>query len=122
MVDDNPMGFGPDLDWVPCTHWDPKRSSDASRLEVVPLSTARAFYVGRLESAREYEEFNTDTPLNRMLRAASRSVGASELLSWTDRRRALSSLARMPNVTELQAGDLRAQPGRTLEAEDHAAG
>lgn len=67
--------------------------------------TARAYYVGRLGIACEFDEFDADTPLNRVLRAAAAGVAGSPLLPPELRRRALRLLVRMNHIGELRPGD-----------------
>lgn len=67
--------------------------------------TARAYYEGRLGIACEFDEFDADTPLNRVLRAAAAGVAGSPLLHPELRRRARRLLARMDHVSELRPGD-----------------
>jgi 5-methylcytosine-specific restriction endonuclease McrBC regulatory subunit McrC len=69
------------------------------------LAAASAVYQGRLEFSCEFDEFTTDTPLNRLIKAAARAVAASPLLDWPPRRRALALMARMDEVGELRRGD-----------------
>jgi 5-methylcytosine-specific restriction endonuclease McrBC regulatory subunit McrC len=78
-----------------------------------PLPTASAYYRGRLDLACEFEEFNEDTPLNRVLKAAARRVTGSPALERTNRRRALAAANRMELVGELRFGDLVAPLTRT---------
>ncbi|HEY9404777.1 MAG TPA: hypothetical protein VIQ24_19125 [Pyrinomonadaceae bacterium] len=67
--------------------------------------TARAYYDGRLVIACEFDEFDADTPLNRVLRAAAAGVAGSPLLRPELRRRARRLLARMDHVGEMRLGD-----------------
>lgn len=67
--------------------------------------TSRAYYVGRLGIACEFDEFDADTPLNRILRAAAAGVAGSSLLHPVLRRRARRLLARMDHISELRPGD-----------------
>lgn len=67
--------------------------------------TARAYYVGRLGIACEFDEFDADTPLNRVLRAAAAGVAGSSLLRPELRRRARRLLARMDHIGDLRPGD-----------------
>jgi 5-methylcytosine-specific restriction endonuclease McrBC regulatory subunit McrC len=52
----------------------------AKRGQVIHLPTARAFYSGKLGFESRFEEFTTDTPLNRMLKAAADTVMKSTVL------------------------------------------
>lgn len=81
------------------------------RLDVI--ETTRRYYSGRIEFPCEFDEFTTDTPLNRVLKAAARIVSGSPLLDASDRRRGASVVARMDEVKQLQPHDLRAGVTRT---------
>jgi hypothetical protein len=65
------------------------------RGHVHPATTATNFYRGRLAFDCEFEEFNIDTPLNRVVLAAARRVAGSMLLEPGLRKRAISVMARM---------------------------
>lgn len=70
-----------------------------------PARTTRALAVGRLNALCAYEDYVTDTPLNRTLREAAKLVAASPTLPWPDRRRALAIEARMTDVGRFQRAD-----------------
>lgn len=76
------------------------------------LGTARAYYAGRLELHCEYEEFGADTPLNRLLLEATKIVLRGPNVEFGLRRRAWAIRARMEDIGELEATDLRATPDR----------
>jgi hypothetical protein len=79
------------------------------RGRVQPPRTATNFYVGRVAFDCEFDEFDIDTPLNRIVLAAARAVASSVLLASDVRRRAMSIAVRMDEgVQDLAAGDLRA--------------
>jgi 5-methylcytosine-specific restriction endonuclease McrBC regulatory subunit McrC len=82
---------------------------DAVRGQLIPLRTAEAFYAGRLIAHCEFEDFNEDTPLNRVIRAAAERLAGSRILAPTLRRRALRILARCGGAGPLRAGDWRVQ-------------
>jgi 5-methylcytosine-specific restriction endonuclease McrBC regulatory subunit McrC len=82
------------------------------RGRAVALPTARAFYAGRLEPLCRFEEFDTDNPLNRVLKAAIASVVASPLLDDVLRRRAARVLGEFAGLGELGTSDLMARPDR----------
>jgi 5-methylcytosine-specific restriction enzyme subunit McrC len=67
---------------------------------------------GRLEFTCEFDEFATDTPLNRLLRAAATQIAASPLLGWPLRRRALAIVARLEDIGPFRPGDERARLDR----------
>jgi 5-methylcytosine-specific restriction enzyme subunit McrC len=77
-----------------------------------PAAAVSAVYRGRLEFPCEFDEFATDTPLNRLLKAAAASIAASSLLGWPLRRRALAIVARMEDVGIYRFGDERARLDR----------
>ncbi len=78
------------------------------RGRVIPADTARALYSGRVEITCSYEEFDTDTSLNRVLLSAARVVTASPLLNGDLRARARRSALRMDGVGDVRPGDLEA--------------
>ena len=77
-----------------------------------PLASAQAYYAGRIAFACEFDDFNVDTPLNRVLRAAALIVLGSPDLTLTLRRRARAMLARLEDVGPLRPTDLRAHTDR----------
>lgn len=80
----------------------------AARGQIQVLPTGRLFYAGRLELDCAYDEFAYDTPLNRLLKAATRTVAGSDLLMASVRRRAIRILSRLDEVGEFQPSDTRA--------------
>src|SRR5262249_17916402 len=82
------------------------------RGRVDPMRTALNYYAGRIEIPCGFDEFSIDTPLNRVLRAASQVVAASPVLDRELRRRARSVLTRLDPVGEVGQADLRAEPDR----------
>jgi hypothetical protein len=80
---------------------------EAARGTIDALATAEGYYRGSLTFTCDYENFGSDTPLNRVLRAAALAVGASTELSSEVRRRALRIAIRMEDVGRLRPGDLR---------------
>jgi 5-methylcytosine-specific restriction endonuclease McrBC regulatory subunit McrC len=80
----------------------------AVRGRPLPLPTASLYYSGRLSVVAEYEEFDFDTPLNRLLREASRLVLSAPGLPPELRRRSRRAMARLDGVGPLQPGDLMA--------------
>lgn len=79
-------------------------------LHVVP--TARSFLSGRLAIDCSYQDFLTDTPLNRLLKAAARSVEALDGVSRPVRRRARALADRMDGVGVIRTTDLSATVDR----------
>lgn len=77
------------------------------RGQIEPLRSGQAFYRGNPSFWCRYEEFNEDTPLNRVVRAAAELVVAARYVPPDLRRRARRILARMGDVGAVQASDLR---------------
>lgn len=75
------------------------------RIDCYP--TAMLYYRGNLQITCEFEEFDADNCLNRVLKRASTIVAASYLLDDNTRRRALRVLARMDGVGDMLTEDLR---------------
>ncbi len=84
----------------------------AKRGRLDMMRTTRAYYSGRIGFECEFSEFDTDTPLNRVIREAASVVVRSPSLSRDLRRRALRLRARMDGVPGMQTGDLRAELDR----------
>lgn len=81
----------------------------AKRGRIQTAQTAKAYYRGRIGLHCEFDEFNTDTALNRIVRGAARLVVRRSELPRSLRRRARSAASRMPDVGRLQPNDFRAQ-------------
>lgn len=77
---------------------------------VVPLPTTRAYYSGRPSLTCDFELFDADTPVNRVLLAATRSILANSRSSVGVRKRARRLSLGMGEVSELRAGDLAVRP------------
>lgn len=78
------------------------------RGRIVPLDTVRLLHRGRLAVVAEYEEFDADTPLNRLLLEAARRVAAGAPLPHSLRSRAARSVVRMDGVGRFRADDANA--------------
>jgi len=78
-----------------------------ARGHIDPVATAQLYYGGKLQLVCEFEEFGSDTPLNRVLKAASLILARSPELSPSTRRRALATSSRMDDVGTLRNADLR---------------
>jgi 5-methylcytosine-specific restriction endonuclease McrBC regulatory subunit McrC len=76
------------------------------RGKTLPLPTARAFYSGRFQATCRFEDFDTDNPLNRVLRAAIVAIAGSTPLPLDLRRKARHLLAAFDAVGDLCPGDL----------------
>ncbi|MFC1559080.1 McrC family protein [Gemmatimonadota bacterium] len=77
------------------------------RGKIDPITTLRSVYSGRLDIPCEYEEYNFDTPLNRVLVQAGKIVRSSSSLQVHDRGRAGACLARIGRIGEYVPHDLR---------------
>jgi 5-methylcytosine-specific restriction endonuclease McrBC regulatory subunit McrC len=82
--------------------------TNAVRGRLLKLPTARLFYRGRLAVAAEYEEFDQDNALNRVLLAAARVLIGAPFLPEHIRRRALRATARMEGIGVMVPADLEA--------------
>lgn len=71
------------------------------------IGTAHGYYRGQLAFECVFDEFDFDSPPNRLLSAAARAVVAAPIRDPLLRRRAKRALARFENVGELRADDLR---------------
>jgi 5-methylcytosine-specific restriction enzyme subunit McrC len=79
---------------------------------VRPMESATRYYSGSTALVCDYEEYDVDSPLNRVLRAAALQVARAPLEDDLLRRRARRALARLDHVGELRVGDLDVQPDR----------
>jgi hypothetical protein len=77
-----------------------------ARGRIEPERTTGLFYSGRLELGCRYDEFAFDTPLNRVLLAATRTIVRSPSLRTPLRRRARRLEDHLADVGELRSGDL----------------
>lgn len=82
------------------------------RGRLLTLPTARLFYRGRLAVTAEFEEFDADNPLNRVLLAAARILITAPFVPEHLRRRALRAASRLEGVGELVPTDLHAEIDR----------
>lgn len=85
-----------------------REETKAVRGRLLRLPTARLFYQGRLAVAAEFEEFDHDNALNRVLLAAARILVGASFLPEDLRRRALRAAAQMEGVGEITPTDLNA--------------
>ena len=72
---------------------------------IVPLPTARAYYSGRLTFTCDYELFDTDTPINRVPKAAARTVLTSPRSTPQTRRCARPLAFAMDELGPRRPGD-----------------
>jgi 5-methylcytosine-specific restriction endonuclease McrBC regulatory subunit McrC len=85
-----------------------REETSAVRGRLLSLPTAHLFYRGRLAVAAEFEEFDHDNALNRVLLAAARILVGAPFLPEHLRRRGLRAAARMEGVGEMTPADLDA--------------
>jgi hypothetical protein len=84
----------------------------AARGEIEAVATAEQYYRGDLRLTCTYEEFGSDTELNRLLKAAAHVVTGSPDASASTRRRAARISGRMEDVGPLGPTDLRVTTDR----------
>lgn len=72
---------------------------EVARGQIDAGATADAYYRGSLRLVCEFEEFGSDTELNRVLKAAALSVAASVDVAGATRRRAIAAVARWSTAT-----------------------
>lgn len=77
-----------------------------------PLQSARRYYRGDLALECEYEEFDADSPLNRVLLAATKAVATIPIFGKSLRIRARRLQFNFENVCDLKAGDLTVETDR----------
>jgi hypothetical protein len=75
-------------------------------------SLTTAVYRGTLEFSCDFDEYTVDTPLNRLLRGAARTVAASQTLDLALRRRGQALVNRITDVSEVQPADFLAKVDR----------
>jgi hypothetical protein len=68
-----------------------------------PAETASAYYQGHISFSCLFDEFGLDSPLNRVLRAATAAVASAPILTLDLRRRARQALSRFTDVGQLRA-------------------
>ncbi len=84
----------------------------AARGRIRAAATASLLLSGRPQFDCEFEDFDSDIPLNRVLLAAARGMPVHPARS-TVRARARRAAAHMGGVGEIRASDLLALPGTT---------
>jgi 5-methylcytosine-specific restriction enzyme subunit McrC len=82
----------------------------AVRGSVVAVPTATALMLGRPKVRCRFSDFDFDTPLNRLLRAATESIVRSGFNDPVLRRRSARLAARLTEASKLTPYDLRASP------------
>jgi 5-methylcytosine-specific restriction enzyme subunit McrC len=82
------------------------------RGRIDPIGTARLYYRGRPLVVADFEQFDIDMPLNRVLLHAARLLARAPALPADIRRRALRATHQLDRIGDLRADDLQAQPDR----------
>lgn len=82
------------------------------RGKVMVAATMRSSFRGRIDIGCEFEEFDADSPLNRVLRAAAATVSRSRVLDRRLRSRAIRVTGQMDGVGDLRSSDTLAAPDR----------
>lgn len=82
------------------------------RGRLLSVATAQLYYRGRVAVAVQYEEYDFDTPLNRVLLHAARSVVGVAAFPAPLRQRALRCARRMRGVGTFSSGDLGTRTDR----------
>jgi hypothetical protein len=77
----------------------------AARGQIMPMATAQNYYSGRLSLTCRFEEFDLETPLNRILKAGLERISVNAGFDYLLRRSA-SRVSRRLDVGPLRAGDL----------------
>ena len=83
-----------------------KDELEAVRGRIDVLATTQLIYSGRLAATCDFEVFDVDTPLNRVLKAAARAILRVPVFSGQSRRRAERVALRMDEVGPLRLDDL----------------
>jgi len=79
---------------------------DVVRGKIQIIETAQAFYRGSRNVYCEFEDFNTNIALNRVIKAAAEIVASGPSFEFKLRHRAKAILSRMEGVGDLQHNDL----------------
>jgi 5-methylcytosine-specific restriction endonuclease McrBC regulatory subunit McrC len=88
------------------------RKLPAARGRVQVLPTTRRYYQGHIEISSVYQEFDFDTPLNRVLLHAARLLVKHTAVSGEVRTQVGRAVLRMEDVGSFQVDDLNARPER----------
>lgn len=90
------------------------------RGDVDLLSTVSHWLTGRVELDCTYDEFDLDTPINRVLRAASESVACSRHVGEEVRSRATRAVRTLSSVGPMRTADARVRVDRSTFRYDRA--
>jgi 5-methylcytosine-specific restriction enzyme subunit McrC len=85
------------------------------RGRIQALTTSRALLKGQVAITCEFDEFDEDNPLNRLMLAAALAVGSSQILPADLRQRARRISLRLDGVGRLRPQDLRAVVDRRTD-------
>ncbi len=83
-----------------------------ARGQIRPTETALEYYQGNVALACDYEEFDVDSPLNRVLRAAALCIARAPVLTNELRWKARRALRRLDHIGDLREGDLLVEVDR----------
>ena len=89
-------------------YYETRDDLEAVRGRIDALATAQLFYSGRLAATCDFDVFDVNTPLNRVLKAAAQAIVRNPAMSQDSRSRAERILLRMDDVGSFQLDDLRA--------------
>lgn len=81
-----------------------------ARGRIRPIGTARLYYAGRVAVDCEFDEFDHDNALNRLVKAAALAVAGSSLLALGLRRRASRVADLLYDVSDAHTRDLEVVP------------
>jgi 5-methylcytosine-specific restriction enzyme subunit McrC len=98
-----------------------REQAAVARGRVLPLPTTQSFYRGRLQLVSDGEEYDFDTPLNRLLLRATRLLAQQPTLPEQLKAQARRGALRMDGVGELEEADRHAQVDRATAAYRDAA-
>lgn len=84
----------------------------SKRGRIIPITSARAYYTGRIGLDCVFDDFNINTPINRLLKAAARSVSNSTGLPRDLRKKAHILHSRLTNVGDLEETDFKVKLDR----------
>ena len=87
-----------------------------ARGRIRPLQTARHFYSGRTLLDVDFEEFDQDTPLNRLIKAAALSIARRNMFPKEMRTSARRIILLMADVSSLQISDMDACTDRQTKS------
>lgn len=82
------------------------------RGRILPLPTSRALLSGRVVALCEFDEFDADNALNRLVLSAAVTVAGNPLLPLECRQRARRITLRLDGIGPLQPADMFAQTDR----------